>query len=165
MNIASNQAFVFFIFVLTGIIIGLIFDVFRALRKSFKTKDYITYIEDIVFWIIVGILLMYVTFKYNYGEIRFYMFLGTFLGGILYLLIFSKVFIGFLIKIFMLIKKVVNTLIIIPIKKLIKIVKKPIKFIIINIQKSKKFLQIKINNVKKIKCKKRKQDFLEKCRK
>lgn len=79
MNLASNQAYIFLIFILTGIIIGLIFDVFRAIRKSFKISDFFTYIQDIIFWLLVGSIIMYVTFKFNYGEIRAYMLFGALL--------------------------------------------------------------------------------------
>ena len=44
---ASNQAYLFLIFTINGILIGFLFDIFRILRKSFKTNDLITYIEDI----------------------------------------------------------------------------------------------------------------------
>ena len=42
----ANQANLFLIFTINGILIGLLFDIFRILRKSFKTPDIITYIED-----------------------------------------------------------------------------------------------------------------------
>lgn len=48
----SNQANIFLIFTINGVIIGLLFDFFRILRRSFNTKDIITYIEDILFWIL-----------------------------------------------------------------------------------------------------------------
>lgn len=48
----SNQANLFLIFTINGIVIGLLFDFFRILRKSFNTNDIITYIEDILFWIL-----------------------------------------------------------------------------------------------------------------
>lgn len=48
----NNQAQLFLIFTINGIIIGLLFDFFRILRKSFNTVDIVTYIEDILFWIL-----------------------------------------------------------------------------------------------------------------
>ena len=71
-----SQSHLFYIFVLTGILIGIIFDIFRILRKSFKTPDFVTYIEDIIFWILCGILLFYTVYKFNNGEIRSYVLLG-----------------------------------------------------------------------------------------
>ena len=53
-----NQAYSFIIFILNGLIIGLIFDIFRIFRKSFKTPDFITYLQDFIFWIIAGSILL-----------------------------------------------------------------------------------------------------------
>ena len=46
------QLYTFFIFILVGMLTALIYDLFRILRKVFKTNDLITYVEDILFWII-----------------------------------------------------------------------------------------------------------------
>ena len=68
----TNQAYLFLIFVINGLLIGLLFDFFRILRLSFKTRDFVTYIEDIIFWIITGIIVLYSIFIFNNGEIRFF---------------------------------------------------------------------------------------------
>ena len=39
---AVNQAYLFLIFTLNGIFIGLVFDFFRILRQGFKTNNVIT---------------------------------------------------------------------------------------------------------------------------
>ena len=46
-NFSQEQVFIFFFII--GIIIGIIFDIFKVLRKSFKTPDIITFIEDLIF--------------------------------------------------------------------------------------------------------------------
>ena len=124
----QNQAFAFIVFILNGFIIGILFDVFRILRKSFKTPDFITCFEDIAFWIISGFILLYSIFKFNNGELRFFIFLGIFIGISIYLLIFSKLFIKVSIFIIEIIKKLVHTIIIVPAKFIIK----TFKIIIIN---------------------------------
>ncbi len=158
----TNQAYIFIIFVIVGIIVGIIFDFFRILRKSFKTKDFVTYIEDIVFCILTGLILLYSIFKFNSGEIRIYMFLGVLIGCSLYMLTISKYFIK--INVFILttltniLKKIISILYI-PFKYLKKILTKiffkPISFIIINIRKmmSNTFIKSKkiLKNSKKIK--------------
>ena len=70
----TNQAYLFCIFIINGIIIGILFDFFRILRKTFKTSDLITYIEDSLFWILTGIIILYSIFVFNNGEIRFLYF-------------------------------------------------------------------------------------------
>lgn len=148
----TNQAYLFLIFTINGIVIGVLFDIFRILRRSFKTSDIVTYIQDILFWILTGLILLYSIFTFSNGEVRFYMFLGVFLGCLLYMLIFSKYFINVNVKIVITIKKIVGkiiSIIIFPVKIIINIIRKiffkPINFITINIKK------IKINSQKKIK--------------
>ena len=139
---AINQAYLFLIFVLDGFIIGLLFDFFRILRKTFKTSDIITYIQDILFWILTGLIVLYSIFVFNNGEMRIYIFLGILIGIILYVLLFSKyvikinVFIINKIKWFILI---ILKIIFMPFKFIFNILKKsllkPISFIFINIKK------------------------------
>ena len=135
----TNQVLLFFIFIINGIIIGLVFDFFRILRKSFKTKDIVTYIEDILFWIITGFILLYSIFTFNNGEIRIYMFLGAILGCLIYMLLFSKFIVKVNTQIIIFLKnliKKITSIIFYPIKLLINLLKKafnkPVSFIIIN---------------------------------
>ena len=85
-----NQAYSFIIFILNGLIIGLIFDIFRIFRKSFKTPDFITYLQDFIFWIIAGSILLYSIFKFNNGELRLYIFIGITFNNTLGVFYFSN---------------------------------------------------------------------------
>lgn len=153
----QNQIYIFNSFILNGILIGILFDIFRVFRKSFKTPDMITYIEDVVFGILSGLLVLFTIMKINNGEIRVYLFIGIILGLILYLLIFSNIFIKVSVYILMIIKKVVRILIIIPTKFICKILKKilfrPIIFICFNIKKILKKIKFILcfNSTKKLK--------------
>ena len=71
-----SQGQIFIVFLIIGICIGVIFDIFRTLRKVFKTPDLATYIEDIIFMAIVGILIVNNLILVNNGEIRFYIILA-----------------------------------------------------------------------------------------
>lgn len=127
----TNQAYLFLIFIVNGIIIGLLFDFFRIARKVIPTNDFMTYIEDISFWILTGIITLYTIFVFNNGELRLFMFLGIILGAFIYILTLSS----YIIKINV---KIINT-ILIPFKAIYrllhKILFKPITFLIINIRK------------------------------
>ena len=81
---------IFLAFILIGLIIGFLFDFFRILLRTYKTPDFITIIEDIVFWLVSGIILLLGIFILNEGKIRAYLFLGLFLGIIVYTMIFSR---------------------------------------------------------------------------
>lgn len=150
----TNQAYLFLIFVVNGLIIGLLFDFFRILRLSFKTKDFVTYIEDIIFWIITGIIVLYSIFAFNNGEIRFFMFLGIALGIVLYITLFSSYIISISVHIIKFFKKIfgfIFKILIIPFSYVFKILKKifirPISFITINMRKfsTNLFKKIKLN--------------------
>lgn len=130
----NNQIYLFAIYMLCGIVIGIGFDIFRVLRKSFRTSDMVTYIEDILFGILTGIFLIIMLFIFNNGQLRFFIFIAIFLGLLLYLLTISKYFIKINVIILTFIKKLVH-MILYPIQKLYKIMTKPFYFLIINLKK------------------------------
>ena len=105
---AQNQAYLFLVFSLTGVIIGILFDFFRILRKNIKTPNIITYIEDILFWVLTGILILYNIWYFNDGEIRIFMFLGIILGVLIYMSILSKMVISIFSKILQTIIKILE---------------------------------------------------------
>ena len=105
---AQNQAYLFIVFSLTGVVIGLLFDFFRILRRSFKTSNIITYFEDVLFWILTGVLILYNIWYFNNGEIRIYMFLGIIMGVLIYMLTLSNILISLLSKILISIVKVLE---------------------------------------------------------
>ncbi len=151
-----NQLQLFIIFLINGFIIGILFDSFRILRKTFKHKDYIIYIHDILFWIITAFLILYTTAIFNDGQLRLYMIIGVILGFGVYLYTLSKYFININVNIILFIKKLIKKtmkILLIPIKYIMtrikKIIFKPITFLVINIKKlSKKY---KFDKNKKIK--------------
>lgn len=130
----QNQAYTFIIFVLNGFIIGIFFDIFRILRKGFKTPDVITYMQDIAFWILSGLIILYSIFKFNSGELRLFIFIGVLLGIWAYILVLSKLFINMSVHIINFIKKFFEILIVKPVQFIIKIltiiIYKPIRFLL-----------------------------------
>ncbi len=104
---AQNQAYLFLVFSLTGIVIGILFDFFRILRRSIKTSNIVTYIQDILFWILAGIIVLYSIWYFNNGELRTYVFLGLIIGILIYMTTLSNIivkiftkFLVFLINVF-----------------------------------------------------------------
>lgn len=179
-NTIATQLYSLFIFTMSGIIIGIFFDLFRVLRRSFRTPDIITYIEDICFWIFTGLFLLYILFTFQNGEIRSYVILGLLLGIGIYMLTISRYFIKINVKIITffkeMIKKVV-TIILYPFHLLLHILKnifgKPISFLVINVKNistnfNKKVIKgfKNIKNAKKTKkTANKKKEFRGKCRK
>lgn len=112
-----EQVYTFLWSILTGVILGVLFDIFRASR--FKgIKDIWVYIQDIIFWLISALIIIASTFLINEGELRGYMLIGYLLGAGFYMLLFSKFILYILRFIFenirngchFLIKKVENLL-------------------------------------------------------
>lgn len=154
-----TQLQLFFIFLINGLLIGLLFDFFRILRKAMKTADFITYIEDALFWILTGFIILYSIFTYNNGEIRLFMFMAIILGILIYLAFISKMILNISLGIINVIKKILSTIfsiIKIPFHFFMKMIKKlflnPISFIIINIRNyfTKSFKNFS-NTLKKVK--------------
>lgn len=160
----ENQTYLFLIYIFNGFLISILFDFFRIIRKSFKTNNFLTSIEDILFWILTAIIILYSVFKFNDGELRGYLFVGITIGINIYMLFFSKVFIKINLYIINLFKKVFYYIFIIPALFVIKIFKKtffiPIKHLLKKINKSLSFFRAKIKDVKNNKKKeKNKKDF------
>ncbi len=132
-----EQLINFIYFIITGVILSIIFDIFRVLRRAFKTSDIITNIEDVIFGILTGIIMLASIFLINNGELRLYIFIGIAIGIILYMLFISKYFIKINVSVINFIKKGIS-LVTKPFIFLLKIIKKvffkPISFITINIK-------------------------------
>ena len=127
-EIVTNQAYLFLIFILNGILIGILFDVFRILRRSFKTPNFVTYIEDIIFWLASTLSIIYSLFVFNNGEIRGYIFIGLIFGIVTYMLFFSKIIMKISIKIILFLKQVFKFLYKI-LSYTVKIILNPLKFL------------------------------------
>ena len=139
---AQNQAYLFLVFSLTGVTIGVLFDFFRILRRTIKTSNIITYIEDVLFWILTGLLILYNIWYFNNGEIRIYMFLGIILGVLIYMSTLSN----FLIKIFSKILQIIIKVLELPFKTIIAIFIKIITAIVTIFAKITKKFTIKKGN-------------------
>lgn len=74
----------FLIFICLGIIFGIIFDFFRALRKTRKRSDLVVSIQDIIYFLIVGIILSIVLYIYVKDSIRIYLIISIILGIAIY---------------------------------------------------------------------------------
>ncbi len=130
-----KELYVLFIFSIIGVLIGILFDIFRILRKTFKTPNIITYIEDFLFWLLTGFLVLYGIITYADGEIRLYTILIIIIGVIIYYISISKYFIIINSAILNIIKKIL-TFLFVKIKHFFKIITLAITK---NIKKLKKF--------------------------
>lgn len=82
----SIQTQYFFYSIILGVIIGIIYDVLRAVREAIEyQRSPKFYFSDILIFIIAAFLFEAYTLAYGYGQIRGYALLGTGLGFLLYI--------------------------------------------------------------------------------
>lgn len=136
---AQNQAYLFLVFSLTGVAIGILFDFFRILRRSIKTSNLVTYIQDILFWILTGIIVLYSIWYFNNGELRIFVFLGLIIGILIYMTTLSSI----IVKIFTKILVFGINILKVPFKIIYSLISKIITGIVVLFNKFTKKLKIK----------------------
>jgi len=120
-NTIKIEIYIFLTSIYGGLIAGLVYDIYRINRNYFKPNKIATLIEDFLFWIGISIIFFYMLNKNNLVQLRLYVFIGFFLGGIIYLKILSKFLSPILLKIFdgiIYIFKCIKELIVLPFKTL-----------------------------------------------
>lgn len=70
--------------VLLGVLIGLVYDLFRALRRYFRLASLATAVCDTLFWLLVFALLFLFGIAVAAGQNRYYVWLGLGLGAVCY---------------------------------------------------------------------------------
>lgn len=77
--------------IISGIILGFLFDIYREFRGVCKNKILIT-IEDVLFWIWCSLVIFIFLLKYNFAFLGAYVYAFMGITLILYLKIVSKYF-------------------------------------------------------------------------
>ncbi len=87
----SDQAYVFFCTIISGMAIALAYDIFRIFRKAVKTSSAVTYVQDLLYWLIAAAIMFLTVYYSNDGQLRAYLFAGAIIGVILYALLLSNI--------------------------------------------------------------------------
>ncbi|SKC91153.1 spore cortex biosynthesis protein YabQ [Maledivibacter halophilus] len=91
-----------------GIVIGFLYDIYRIYRSMLNFKKVITAIQDLLFWIAISIVAIFVLIYSNDGNVRGYSIMGFILGALVYNLLLSSIVVK-TIKIFLnVIKRIFN---------------------------------------------------------
>ena len=85
----SQQLTIFLCSLGAGFILGIFYDVMRALRLSFTTSKAAVIIFDIVYFLLCGVLSFLFILSLNKGEVRFYIIAGEVIGWVFYYLSFG----------------------------------------------------------------------------
>lgn len=73
-----------------GIIIGLLFDIYKVFKINFKVIKYCSLFFDTLFWILTTIIIFITINAIESFELRYYHFVALFIGFILYYNTISK---------------------------------------------------------------------------
>lgn len=104
----SDQALVFLGMAACGAVIGIIFDMFRTFRKLARPGALGVNLSDLLFWVIGICVLIGSLVFLNSGELRWYVFIGLFLGGILYFSLLSQWILKFFIQVCRIFTKIIR---------------------------------------------------------
>lgn len=85
METTVPQIYIFMITLYGGMIAGFAYDIYRGIRRSFKTGRWATALLDTMFIITLGAIVVAVMYAANSGELRLYTFVGFALGFALYM--------------------------------------------------------------------------------
>lgn len=136
-------------------LIAFIFDLFRIKRKTVKTNTVSVFIEDFLYWIISALVMFAMVYLTNDGELRGYIFTGTAIGAVLYMLVLSRLIIKASLKIIgitCMVFKALWNIFSYPFKFLIKLLSIPIimlfNFLIRVLKKGKRIARSNFSKIK-----------------
>ena len=88
-----NQVNLIVFSLLSGIITGVFFDVYRLIRGFENPNRFLTAIQDLLFWTLTAIVVFIFLMYTNEGYLNFYVYVCLIIGVYLYLKLLSKTFI------------------------------------------------------------------------
>jgi spore cortex biosynthesis protein YabQ len=111
MESLAVQVVNFVLAITIGVFIGTFFDVYRVLRKLFPSTRSALWFLDLIWWCVATFSVFLILLWGNWGEVRFYLFLGASLGLTFYFkklsTVFRKIFTLFFFWLFITIKKII----------------------------------------------------------
>ncbi len=122
----TSQAYAFLLSVAGGMLIALVYDAFRIFRRVVKTGSVVTNVQDLLYWLLATVIMFLNIFYSNDGELRAYLFVGAFLGVVLYTLVFSKIVMGsslFIVRIIINVVKAIAIFVSFPVRLVTKLIK------------------------------------------
>lgn len=92
----NRQVTLFLYSIFSGVLIGILFDIYRIIRGTEEPGTIVTAIEDFLFWVLTaGIVFVFMMYT-NYAYLSFNIFVYIAMGLFLHFKVFSKYFIKIL---------------------------------------------------------------------
>ena len=79
-----------------GITFGIALDTYNRFLNRTKRKRWFVFINDVLFWLLQGLVIFYILFLVNRGELRFYIFIALLCGFAAYQSLFKGIYIRLL---------------------------------------------------------------------
>jgi spore cortex biosynthesis protein YabQ len=79
-----------------GMLFGVMFDTYQRFLNRPKRNQWIVFFNDLLFWIIQALLIFYILFLVNNGELRFYIFIALLCGFAAYQSLFKGIYLRLL---------------------------------------------------------------------
>lgn len=118
-----------------GFYLGIACDTFRRFSPFWSKRKFLRYFLEISFWMGQTLLLFYILYRVNAGELRFYVFIACMLGFSIYQVVFAELYrnlleviIRILLIIYCFCKKVIHIFIITPIRVIIYLISLVLQF-------------------------------------
>jgi spore cortex biosynthesis protein YabQ len=92
--------------IISGIGFGMTLDTYQRFLNRPKRKSWISFINDILFWAVQALVVFYVLFIVNRGEIRFYIFLALLCGFAAYQALIKSFYLWLLEKLIHFVKTI-----------------------------------------------------------
>lgn len=102
------QIWGFLVSVILGSVFCILYDFFRALRKSFYFSDFLVFLQDIVYFIICGFTVFLFLLALTNGCLRVYVFFGIAVGFYITRITLSFLFVKLFCFIILIFKKIYN---------------------------------------------------------
>ncbi|MBP2645140.1 MAG: yabQ [Firmicutes bacterium] len=77
----DGQLQTFILTMVTGMLLGIVFDFYRVVRGILRPRWFATAVTDLVYWLLATVLVFLALLAGNGGEFRFYVLLGLLGGG------------------------------------------------------------------------------------
>ncbi|MFR1709924.1 MAG: spore cortex biosynthesis protein YabQ [Clostridium sp.] len=88
----GRQITLFIFSLFSGMLVGIFFDVYRVIRGFEEPGTVITAIQDLLFWILTGIIVFIFMMYTNYAYMSFNVFVYNGIGLFVYFKLFSHIF-------------------------------------------------------------------------
>ncbi len=111
MLFTMEQQIILFVFsLLSGVLIGILFDIYRIIRGFEDVGAIITIIQDVLFWIATGFIVFVFMMYTSYAYMSFNVFVYVSAGLFVYIKLISKIFINVLHNVLLAIGKVLRVI-------------------------------------------------------